>query len=90
MTAWPCPRYGRSVFLLAFIQSRTWAFLRERTAAAGPVNRRPYVAKQPRAKGGEAAKLARPFRPHPPVDRRNAGPLLPSEASDNRSDARPR
>jgi hypothetical protein len=35
--------------------------------AAVPVKRRPYVAKQPRAKGGKAAKLARPFRPQPPL-----------------------
>jgi hypothetical protein len=35
--------------------------------ATGPVKHRLYVAKQPRAKGGTAAKLARPFRPHPPL-----------------------
>jgi hypothetical protein len=35
--------------------------------AAMPVKHRLYVAKQPRAKGGKAAKLARPFRPQPPL-----------------------
>jgi hypothetical protein len=35
--------------------------------AAVPVKHRLYVAKQPRATGGKAAKLAKPFRPQPPL-----------------------